>query len=234
MKRRIAVLTVLLLLLASGITDPTYAFSGGYEGVDRVEQESVVSELERLNERDYRAEYTLIVNDTETQTATFLVSNSKLRFHTRQRRTQPLELYGNPVARWAKHNGKWHMQTRDSETVGIFTPDRLDATDLVIQSNTESTAVLELNDSATVRAFVSGSPRGWAPDAERSRVRIRFDKTDRRVTRVTHYTVHEDWTESTAIYEFSRYGTVSVERPDDVPFSLHEQLRLLLYKLGLI
>lgn len=103
----------------------------------------------------------------------------------------------------------------------------------IVQEN-KSNIILQVDNAKVIASIISFTPLATTSNTTERRLRIYIDGENNRLDKVVYYTREENGDEYYSTLNYSNYGSTTVERPESIPFSLHERIRLLLYKLGLI
>lgn len=242
MNRRIQILLLISVVLLTGIVSGVGVLSENGTGatVDAsVTNDELFSDaLQQPASTNYKITYLTRSNGTERTVGIRKVDNKNERYYWEVYDVDPERRgYGTPVSRWEtnERTDEWRMITTSDRSINHFSTvqDIPSGAVHVVQEN-ESRIVLEVDDPDVIVDVMSGSYFVGSPYVNQSWLRVHINKKTGRLDRVEYYTQDVGDDDLFQIMNYSGYGKTTVERPESIPFSLHERIRLLLYKLGLI
>lgn len=237
-KTRIVVvsITILSVLIVGSLFVTAADWGDSKPTVEGNEADLLRSALNEPRNYDYTREFKTGKSvDNATLVERTQVSNSEGRYRREIVAADPTILvYGNGAVTWeSKGDGNWEMTPEPKDPNWFSKPPAVAATDVHVIADNSSETILEIRDKELIVKMLSDVPDSVSTGMSELRLTVRIDD-ETRVDRIVVYSRHEN--EETGLYHVYdyKYNSPSVERPESIPFSLHERIRLLLYELGLL
>lgn len=247
MNKRKAVLVISIVLTTFGIIGVSIHDAGSAEqtdlDADAPPEETFVAALQQPHDAaSYEMTYTYRDagdgDTTGTRLAVLSVDNEAERFYLeRYNEEPPGQLYGTPVTRWGSIAGsdEWEMRTTTDRSLNYFTDlPTLDAGTVRVHTENETAMVLELEDDELIDEVSTESYFRASAYTNESWLRVHVDTENDRLDKVVYYRQDDGEPGAYQVQEYDNYGSTGVNRPDDIPFSLRENVRWSLYRAGLL
>lgn len=188
--------------------------------------------IETQSQLDYEVVYSQRTDGTSEPGMTLQISNTEQRAYADW--ANGGDTYHNPIVVWYQTDDGWEVESTDRRNVDFFSEVETEG-GYEIVDRADGIALLAITDPVVETELFARGPGGARSPERTGTAKVHID-TDRDVpVELTRPILYENGSvRYVEEYRFENHGEVTVERPDDLPFSIREKVRWLLYWIGLI